>query len=88
MLGENMRKLRRQKGISLFTLAVSIGVTDRTLQALEVGRAKNPTLELLNKLADFYDVSLDELTGRCNMKQSKTDFVMLPLKKGEKAKRS
>jgi len=90
MLGENMRALRRQKGISLFRLAVEVGCTDRTLQALETGRAKNPTLELLLKLADFFNVSIDELVGhKPPKKKDPRPMIMLPLDKvGEKAKHS
>jgi DNA-binding XRE family transcriptional regulator len=43
-----------------------IGVTDGTISKLENGR-NYPSMELAIKLADFFDVSLDELIGRSKL---------------------
>lgn len=80
-----MKKLRRQNNLSLFKVSMATGITDRYLQRIETGKHKNPGLDILTKLADFYGISLDTLVGRgkslksCK-EQCKRDFVMLPLK--------
>lgn len=81
MLGKNLRALRRQKGISLFKVALATGITDRYLQRVEVGKHTNPTLAVLEKLATFFNVSIDELVGRKTPARSKAQSprVMLPL---------
>lgn len=55
----NIRKLRLKKGISQQHCAEVIGISRRTLQRYEKGSLGG--IENLNKLADFFDVSLDEL---------------------------
>jgi len=35
-----------------------------TISKIEAGKAKNPTIGTLSKLADVFEVSIDELVGR------------------------
>ena len=55
----NIRELRRRKGIQQKELAIEIGVANATVSDWEHGR-KNPSGERLRKLADFFET--DEAT--------------------------
>ncbi len=60
---ENLLKLRKVAGLSQTVLAEKIGIHWRTYQTYERGE-REPTLSTLIALADFYDISLDELVCR------------------------
>ena len=51
----NVRELRKRKGIQQKELAIEIGVSNATVSDWEHGR-KNPSGERLRKLAEFFDV--------------------------------
>jgi len=61
MLSENIKKLRKKKGISQDKLAKLADVTLTTLVKIESGVNDNPTIKTLKKIADALGVSLDEL---------------------------
>ena len=60
---EHLLYLRNQKGLTQKDLAKRAGVGLRAYQTYERGQ-REPTLSTLVALADFYDLSLDELVGR------------------------
>ena len=60
---EHLLKLRLSHGLSQQQAAEKAGVVLRTYQYYERGQ-REPALSTLIALADFYDVSLDELVGR------------------------
>lgn len=62
-LGQNLRLLRVQKGISQQLLAKELYVSSSTLSNWERGKGEPPS-EVLQKIADYYQVSLDMLYGR------------------------
>ncbi|RTH05507.1 methyltransferase [Thermus scotoductus] len=59
-VGENLRRLRQAKGLTLSGLAAKAGVAKSLLHALEAGHA-NPTLATLWALAQALEVSFGEL---------------------------
>ena len=61
-VGPRLRRLRRQRGITLTGLAGSTGISKSTLSRLESGQ-RRPTLELLLALSHAYRVPLDDLVG-------------------------
>ncbi|MFJ2261959.1 helix-turn-helix domain-containing protein [Streptomyces sp. NPDC087844] len=61
-VGSRLRRLRRERGITLADLAPLTGVSESTLSRLESGQ-RRVTLELLLPLARVYDVPLDDLVG-------------------------
>lgn len=63
MDGQLLRKLREEKGESRFKLAVAVGTTPGTIQALESGTARNPRVPLLKSLAEHFGVTTDYLLG-------------------------
>lgn len=64
MLSINIKKLRKQKKLSQDQLARLADIPYNTLVKIESGKSSNPTFETLSKLADAFEVSLDELVGR------------------------
>lgn len=60
-VGENLKKLRKAKKLTLKQLSTLSGVGQSTISDIEVGKAKNPKIETLNKLADALDVNLNKL---------------------------
>ncbi|MEV4628110.1 XRE family transcriptional regulator [Micromonospora sp. NPDC049523] len=61
-VGPRLRTLRRQREITLTSLAEATGISVSTLSRLESGQ-RRPTLELLLPLARAYGVQIDELVG-------------------------
>ncbi|HBC3519744.1 TPA: helix-turn-helix domain-containing protein [Vibrio parahaemolyticus] len=62
-LAERLTELRVDKRASLQVVADSVGVSKPHIWELEKGKTKNPSLELLKKLAVYYGVTLDSLVG-------------------------
>lgn len=61
--GERVKSLRKSKGLTQAQLAIILGIKERMLRHYEKGGHK-PDYEGLIKIADFFGVSLDYLTGR------------------------
>lgn len=57
-----LQQLRERKGISRRVLAELCGMEYATIRRYERGD-REPGLSALTALADFFEVSLDELTG-------------------------
>ncbi len=62
-LAEKLKELRLRKGKSLQDLADEIGASKAHVWDLETGRSKNPTIELLAKLAQALGTSISDLVG-------------------------
>jgi len=68
---ERLKFLRKQKGLTQVQVAELINVKERHYQNIEYGKVNIPTMDLI-KLADYFDVSLDWLTGRTDNPDSHT----------------
>ncbi|MBO8158858.1 helix-turn-helix transcriptional regulator [Thermosyntropha sp.] len=62
-LNEKIKELRLQKNLTQEQLGKLIGVTTSMIGMYETG-ARKPSLEVLTKLANCFDVSIDYLLGR------------------------
>lgn len=60
---ENLLRLRQEKGLKQQDVATGAGLSLRGYQNYERG-LREPSLSTLIALADFYDLSLDELVCR------------------------
>ena len=58
-----IRKLRKERGLSITELAEMIGISYQSLQRYEAGK-RDPSIQVLIALANFFDVSVDYLIGR------------------------
>src|SRR4051812_13205484 len=62
LVGPRLRRVRRERDLTLTDLAESTGISKSTLSRLENGQ-RRPSLELLLPLAQAYRVPLDDLGG-------------------------
>lgn len=60
---ERLIALRKSKDYSQEAIAAELGFNYRTYRRYESGETE-PTLSTLIIIADFYDISLDDLAGR------------------------
>ena len=60
-IGINLKKLRKQKGLSQDRLSKLADVSYNTVIKLESGCVTNPTIETSQKLAKALDVSIDKI---------------------------
>lgn len=58
-----LKEFRKKIGLSQDDIAKKIGVHNTTYGNWELGKTE-PTIDTLIKLADFYNVTVDELIGR------------------------
>lgn len=65
MLGENIKTLRKQKGYSQETLAQQLNVVRQTVSKWEKGYSV-PDAEMLERMANLFEVSVTELLGHSN----------------------
>ena len=59
-----LKLARELRGLSQRGLAKKSDVSYATIGQIETGANKNPTLDNLVKLADYFGISLDRLIGR------------------------
>lgn len=62
-LSENLKLMMKEQELKQTMLAEKIGVAQSAISAWLSGK-KEPSITSLWKLADFFDVSIDELIGR------------------------
>ena len=62
MLGDNIRTLRRERGLTQETLAAKLNVVRQTVSKWEKGLSV-PDAELLQRLAEVLEVSVSQLLG-------------------------
>lgn len=62
-IAENIKRLRNENNLTQSELATHLLVSPQAVSRWENGQAY-PDIEFLTKLADFFNVSMDELMGR------------------------
>ena len=62
-LSENIKCLRNAAGINQTELAKALAISVKTISHWETGYTE-PSVHQLMQLADYFDVTLDELVGR------------------------
>lgn len=66
--GQRLKSLRLERDLKQSELAKIIEVSPSTIGMYEQGR-RYADLETLNKIADYFDVSVDYLIGRTDVKK-------------------
>jgi len=61
LIGKNIKKLRKQKGLSQDRLSKLADISYNTVIKLESGGITNPSIDTLRKLAKALNVSVDDL---------------------------
>lgn len=67
ILANRLRQLRKDKGFTQMQVAIYSDITETAYQNYEL-MVREPKLEILVRIADFFDVSLDYLVGRTDEK--------------------
>ena len=62
-LGRRLFELRDIKDVSLQVVADAVKVSKAHIWELEKERKKNPSMDLVRRLADYYNVSVSYLVG-------------------------
>lgn len=69
MFNKRLREMRIKRGFTQQNMADNIGVALRSYQCYETG-TRNPSFDLLIKIADVLSISIDYLLGRDDYLQS------------------
>ncbi len=64
MLPKRLKELRKKSGWSQQKLAEKAGLSYNTITKIEQGAATKPTTQTMIKIADAFQISIDELVGR------------------------
>lgn len=67
VLAERLRGCRKEKGLSQREVGIYCDITEKAYQNYELEK-REPKLEILIRIADFYNVSIDYLVGRTDNK--------------------
>lgn len=62
-IGMRIRSLRTERSITIKEFAQNVGLTPQAVCNYEAG-IREPSIEILKKICDFFDVSADYLIGR------------------------
>lgn len=87
---EIIDQLLIERGITGAQLSAELGMSRSFMTELRKGRAKSIKLETAQKIADYFDVSLDYLTGEetekapteADERKNKGDEIMFALSRG------
>ena len=67
ILSRRLKELRKERGLSQIQVAIFCDITEKTYQNYEL-MTREPKLEILIRIADFYNVSIDYLVGRTDIR--------------------
>ena len=70
-----IRALRAEKNITQLRLSMELEVAQETISAYEKGKY-SPSLNTLVKLADLFDVSIDYLIGRSDVRKPESAALL------------
>jgi len=73
---ERLKQLRERKNMTQVRLAIELGVSQETISGYEIGKAVPPA-DMLVKLADTLDASVDYILGRTDDKQLKNSVNLI-----------
>ena len=83
MSRNRIKDLREDRDLRQADVARATGIDQRTLSNYETGKT-NPDSFALIKLADFFDVSIDYLVGRTDLKNYSATEIVRELKAAQK----
>ena len=83
-LSKNIRKFRKEKGMTQEQLAEALGVTVGAISKWELGTSV-PELAMIAAMAEFFELSMDTLVGY-EMQNGKVDEMLARIKAYRKEK--
>jgi transcriptional regulator with XRE-family HTH domain len=76
-LGAELKRLRIKKNESLQNVADAVKASKAHIWDIERGASKNPSMDLLNRLANHFGVSVSSLVGEQPPKEMHNELVAL-----------
>lgn len=73
MLGERLKKLRKYHGFTANRIAKALNISERAYRFYEAG-SRNPPFDILVKLSEIYDTSIDYLVTGSDWRGSLSVF--------------
>ncbi len=67
ILSERLKECRREKGYTQNQVAIYCDITEKTYQNYEL-MTREPKIEILIRIADLFETTIDYLVGRTNTK--------------------
>lgn len=74
MFNQRLKELRSEKGFEAQYVAEKLNVAKSTYSGYENGKS-NPSFEILQAIASLFDVSVDYLLGRTNLRQYSDSII-------------
>ena len=68
ILAQRLKQCRKEKGYTQGQVAIYCDITEKAYQNYEL-MTREPKLDILVRIAELYNVSLDYLTGRTDTKE-------------------
>ena len=68
ILAERLKNCRKEKGLTQNQVAIYCDITEKAYQNYELMR-REPKLEIIVRLAEVFDVSVDYLVGKTDTKE-------------------
>ncbi|MEH6938339.1 helix-turn-helix domain-containing protein [Bacillus sp. JJ664] len=72
MIGERIKKLRLQHGMSLTELAERAGIAKSYISSIERGLQSNPSIQVLEKIASVFNTTAENLLKEDDIAPTKT----------------
>ena len=79
---ENLKNLRNEKRVSQKKMAEIMGVSQQTISNYE-NREIEPDIELLSRMADYFETSIDYLVGRTEIRGKTEDLEIFEISNDE-----
>jgi transcriptional regulator with XRE-family HTH domain len=76
-IGVRLKELRVKKNKSLQELGDAVGASKAHIWEIERGGSKNPSMDLLTKLAEYFDVSVSYLVGEQPPSEEQEELIVL-----------
>ena len=79
---DNLRFLRKERKLSQQKLAEELGISQQSINQYE-NHYIEPDIELLSRMADFFNTSLDYIVGRTDIVGKTDELMSFPMKTDE-----
>lgn len=70
ILSSRLKQCRKEKGLTQGQVAIYCDITEKAYQNYEL-MTREPKLEIIIRIADLFDVSVDYLVGRTDQRKLK-----------------
>lgn len=75
LFGDRLRYLREEKGVTQKELGNFINVSDRVVGYYESNNRFPKDENIIKKIADYFNVSIDYLLGRTNIRNTENTYI-------------